>query len=88
MKIVFTMSILALGLATSVAGQTPSDDAMKLEQEGNLSQAAQAWRAVTEHNPKDAGAYASLGVVLSKEEKYGEAAAAYSYHCSRPGLSP
>ena len=33
--------------------------------------------AVTQHNPKDAAAFASLGVVLSKLEKYEEAASAY-----------
>jgi tetratricopeptide (TPR) repeat protein len=69
-------AILALVLAISSTAQTPAD-AMRLEQEGKLPEAAQAWRAVAERNPKDAGAYASLGVVLSKEHKYGEAAAAY-----------
>src|SRR6266700_1754386 len=39
--------------------------------------AAQVWRAVVAHNPNDAGALASLGVVLSKEQKYPEAATAY-----------
>ena len=56
--------------------QTPAD-AITLEQEGKLPEAAEAWRAVIQKNPSDARAYASLGVVFSKEQKYPEAAAAY-----------
>ena len=51
--------------------------AMALEQQGKLPEAVEAWRAVTEHNPQDAGAFASLGVVLARETQYKEAAAAY-----------
>src|SRR5882672_12656304 len=52
-------------------------DAMALEQQGKLPEAIDAWRAVTEHNPQDARAFASLGVALARETKYKEAAAAY-----------
>src|SRR5580693_3286194 len=55
---------------------TPAD-AIALEQQGRLGEAAQAWRSVIQKDPHDAGAFASLGVVLSKEQKYGEAASAY-----------
>ena len=51
--------------------------AIYLEQVGDLPSAEKAWRAVTTDNPRDAGAFANLGVVLSKEERYGDAAAAY-----------
>ncbi len=58
--------------------QVPSpSDALALEQQGRFAEAASAWRAVTERDPRDAAAYASLGVVLSKEHKYTEAAQAY-----------
>src|SRR5438067_7041896 len=67
--------LLAVGQALAQA-PTPAD-AIALEQQGKLREAAQAWRAATERNPNDAGAFASLGVVLSKEQKYAEAAAAY-----------
>src|SRR5438477_7642360 len=63
--------ILALAQSASPA------DASALEQEGKWPEAAQAWQAVTRRNPNDAGAFASLGVVLSKERKYLEAASAY-----------
>ncbi len=63
-------------LSVRTVAQTPAD-AIALEQQGKLPEAAAAWRAVTARNPHDAAAFASLGVVLSKEQKYSEAASAY-----------
>ena len=72
------LAAVALVLSGSARGQAPSPaQAIALEQQGKLAEAAQVWRAVTERNPKDAAAFASLGVVLSKEQKYPEAASAY-----------
>src|ERR1019366_2496637 len=72
------LAAVALLLLATARGQTSSPaQAITLEQPGKLAEAAQAWRALTERNPKDAAAFASLGVVLSKEQKYDEAAAAY-----------
>ncbi len=69
---------LALILVSVAAAQTATPaNAIALEQQGKLAEAAQVWRSVTLHHPKDAAAYASLGVVLSKQEKYAEAAVAY-----------
>lgn len=48
---------------------------MALEKQGKLGQAEQAWLAITQRNPKDAAAFASLGFVLSREQNYSEAAA-------------
>ena len=42
-----------------------------------IARSRPAWKAVTEHNPADAAAFASLGVVLSRQQKYSEAASAY-----------
>ena len=68
----------ALLLPCWAQGQSASPaEAMRLEQQGKLEEAAQAWRAVIQQNPNDAGAFASLGVVLSREQKYPEAAKAY-----------
>ena len=70
--------VLTLFLPLLAAAQTANPaDAIALEQQGKLAEAAKVWRAVIVHNPKDAAALASLGVVLSKEEKYAEAASAY-----------
>jgi tetratricopeptide (TPR) repeat protein len=71
----FTIMLLlgAFGLTQS---QGPAD-AIALEQQGKFAESAQAWRQVIEKTPHDAGAYASLGVVLAKQAKYADAVMAY-----------
>src|SRR5450631_4361148 len=81
MKHIFNASIAAvalvlLPLALAAQKATPAQ-AIALEQQGKLAEAAQAWQAVTRANPRDGAAFASLGVVLAKQEQYPEAAAAY-----------
>src|SRR6478752_6353738 len=66
-----------LGPASARPQTATPAQAMALEQQGKLAEAAEAWRAVTGHNPQDAAAFASLGVVLARETQYKEAAAAY-----------
>lgn len=77
----------AVGLAQS---PTPAD-AITLEREGRLAEAAGAWRRVTTQNPNDAEAWASLGVVLSKQQEYAQASVAYrkalSLDPELPGIS-
>ena len=73
----FSMFLVLLA-SPRIDPQAPeASRAMSLEQMGDLPGAEKAWRAMTAENPRDAGAFASLGVVLSKEEKYSDAAAAY-----------
>src|SRR5216110_1055514 len=62
------VAVLVALLAGPVArGQSAKPaEAIALEQQGKLEEAAAVWRAVTAQNPRDAGAFASLGVVLSK----------------------
>ena len=74
--LVAVLVVLLPGLMTRGQSAKPAE-AIALEQQGKLEEAAAVWRAVTAQNPRDAGAFASLGVVLSKEQKYPEAAAAY-----------
>ena len=69
-------AVINLLLLSSARPQSPSE-ALALQQQGKLAEAAEAWQAVTRKNPHDAAAFASLGVVLSKQEKYAEAASAY-----------
>src|SRR2546423_9477248 len=72
------LGVVALFLPSFAPAQAPTPaNAVALEQQGKLAEAAQVWQAVTRHDPHDAAAFASLGVVLSKEQKYQEAAAAY-----------
>ena len=71
------LAVLLLGAAT-LGAQTPSPaDAVALEQRGKLPEAEQAWRGIVQQNPRDAGAFASLGLVLSKQGNYAQAATAY-----------
>src|ERR1041385_3719544 len=72
----FQLGLAVLFVSSIASAQTPSQ-AIELEQQGKLVEATEAWRAVTRKNPRDAAAFASLGVVLSKEQKYDEAAQAY-----------
>ncbi|HMH05368.1 MAG TPA: tetratricopeptide repeat protein, partial [Terriglobales bacterium] len=74
-----SLLVLAALLPSAFASPQTSGPAaaMALEQQGKLPEAVEAWRAVTEHNPQDVGAFASLGVALARETKYKEAAAAY-----------
>jgi tetratricopeptide (TPR) repeat protein len=72
------VSMLVLLMLTQGRAQAPeAAHAAALEQAGNWAEAEQAWRAAVKSNPGDARAFASLGVVLAKEEKYSEAASAY-----------
>src|SRR5277367_3244774 len=65
-------------LDASFPAQAPTPGAaIALQQQGRLPEAESAWKAWLKLHPDDAPAFASLGVVLSREEKYAEAAAAY-----------
>lgn len=69
--------VLLLWFAPGGALASTPAEAIALEQQGRLSEAAEAWRSVIAKNPRDAGAHASLGVVLSRQNKYAEASVAY-----------
>ena len=70
-------NIHARSFLPQLRGQLLRLEAIALEQQGKLPEAAQTWRSVIQKNPSDAAAFASLGVILSKEQKYQEAASAY-----------
>ena len=68
----------SLLFASAVFAQTPTpSDAQALEQSGKLAEAAEVWRGVVAKNPRDAAAWASLGVDLSRLQQYQAAAQAY-----------
>src|SRR5258708_36325185 len=72
--------MVALTLAGGASGRGQSPEAAKaiaFEQQGTLEDAARAPQTVIELDPRDAAACASLGLVLSKGQKYPAAAAAY-----------
>ncbi len=69
---------ITLLAAVEAGAQTPGPaEARALEQQGKLAEAAQVWRSITQRNPSSAAAFASLGVVLSRQRQYRDAAAAY-----------
>src|SRR5436309_2593373 len=69
--------ILCTALLISQAKTQDAAAAIALEQQGQFAQAAEVWRGVTKANPRDAGAFASLGLDLARQEKYAEAVSAY-----------
>jgi len=69
---------LSFLLAIPAFGQTGSPaEAMALEKQGKLVEAAAVWRTVIKQNPQNAAAFASMGVLLSRLQKFDEAANAY-----------
>src|ERR1700687_3231336 len=72
------IAVVFLSLALVVAAQSADPaTALGLEREGDLPEAVAAWRPVVQSTPRDAAAWASLGVLLSRVQNYSEAGAAY-----------
>jgi len=71
-------AILLLLIQSFATAQAPTPAAaLAFEQQGRTAEAVRVWRAVTQANPHDAGAFASLGLDLARLEKYAEAERAY-----------
>ena len=73
---VLFFSTIAAAAQTTPKSPNPSE-ALALEQQGKLAEAEEAWTQITQANPRDAVAFASLGLVLSKQGKYQQAVSAY-----------
>jgi tetratricopeptide (TPR) repeat protein len=70
--------IAALLLCSAAAAQRPgASEALALELEGKFAEAADAWRLVVKQEPRNAAAWASLGLDLARMQDYVNAAAAY-----------
>src|SRR3974377_1255823 len=74
-KLYFFLFVCLAGVIARAQTSSPAQ-AQALERQGKLEEAARVWEAVTTQNPHDAAAFASLGVVLSRQEKYPAATAA------------
>lgn len=65
-------------------------NALQLEQQGKLDEAAAEWRRLMKARPKDPEPYARLGLIAAREEKYQEAVAmdrkALALNPRMPGL--
>jgi len=70
--------LLALFSSVPLNAQTPTPEAaMAFERQGNFADSEKTWRAIVQRDPRDAAAFASLGLVLSNQGKYDQAAPAY-----------
>src|SRR5436309_1336410 len=69
--------VFITSVAVSVAQVPSTADPIALEHEGKFAEAAEAWQALIKANPRDAAAFASLGLDLARQQKYAEAINAY-----------
>jgi len=70
------IALLLFSVAVATA-QTPTPFEAPAKEQQELAEAEKNWRQVTQANPRDAAAFASLGLVLSKQGKYDQAIPAY-----------
>lgn len=81
----FAFSLLLVGSycmaqgapSLSATAATRRQEAISLEQQGSFPAAEQAWRAILKTNPRNAEAYAHLGLLAARREKYHEAIPLY-----------
>ena len=74
LTVLFWLSCLAIGMAGRAFAQAdPGQVAFALEREGKLAEAAEAWSALARQYPTKAEPLAHLGLIESKQERYGEA---------------
>lgn len=74
--LLLTSALFCPAAGGAQAPGSPSQ-AQVFEQQGKVAEAIGIWQAIIARNPSDAGAFASLGVDLSRQHAYPEAAAAY-----------
>ena len=80
--IVHSKLVMALFLtAASALAQSPSPDlrqsALAFEQQGNIAESEQAWRAFLKTHSSDAEPYAHLGLLEARQDHYSEAVPLY-----------
>ena len=66
-----------IACAAAALAQSDRDTAFALEQQGNIPEAANAWRSIAKAHPGDAEAYAHLGFLEARQEHYKEAIPLY-----------
>jgi tetratricopeptide (TPR) repeat protein len=92
----FALTLTLAMLAVSCPGQTPAAadsqrrTAIALEQQGDIAAAEIAWRAVLKIHPENAEAYAHLGFLEARQERFTEAVPLYrkalALNPAMPGL--
>jgi tetratricopeptide (TPR) repeat protein len=75
----WSVSVFVAGMVPLMLAQSTNlrQGAMTLEQQGQSAEAETAWRAVLKTNPADAEAFAHLGFLEARQERYKEAVSHY-----------
>jgi tetratricopeptide (TPR) repeat protein len=81
---------IMFGAHVTFAQGDARQNALTLEQRGQSAEAEQAWQSIASSNPQSAEAYAHLGLLDARQERYDEAVANYrkaiSLNAELPGL--
>ena len=79
---------VVLSGATILAAQDSSrQNALALEQRGQNAEAEQAWQSIARDNPQNAEAFAHMGLIEARQERYDDAIASYRKALAlNPGL--
>jgi tetratricopeptide (TPR) repeat protein len=80
LKLIFSSLLMALALRCSSqpsVAKNERDTAFALEQEGKYAQSEAAWQSVLTGHPRDAEAYAHLGLLEARQERYKESVPLY-----------
>lgn len=89
--IVSSLALLLLAVPVLAQSAPPSGDlrqsALALEQQGNLAESEQAWRAWLKTHPADAEPYAHLGLIEARQQHYKESIPLYRKALTlKPGM--
>jgi tetratricopeptide (TPR) repeat protein len=77
LAVTLTLTPCVISAQSASAARNDRDTAFSLEQEGKVSEAVNAWRAIAKAHPSDAEAYAHLGFLEARQEHYKEAIPLY-----------
>jgi tetratricopeptide (TPR) repeat protein len=77
LAVTLTLMPCVISAQSASAARNDRDTAFSLEQEGQVSEAVNAWRAIAKAHPSDAEAYAHLGFLEARQEHYKEAIPLY-----------
>lgn len=69
--------VLIFGTAIVSAQEGSRQNALTLEQQGQNAEAERAWQSIARSKPQNAEAFAHLGLIEAREERYNEAIANY-----------
>jgi len=69
--LIVAIAVVVVTASAAIAQSSGPDAAQRAEREGKFAEAAEIWRVVAKANPRDSIAFASLGLDLARQRKYG-----------------